>query len=119
MVKQQKKFPLHKITSISRQRAVLILAICKEASFHTRFDMSSRRPKATEKVQGASIISLLQRPYGKRGLLKAILVKTRKKCTPVVIFRPFSLLCGARLANSVSNLPMVSLKKSRFTSMLL
>ena len=74
--------------------------------------MSSRNPKATAKVQGASIISLLQNPYGKSALFKAILVKTRKTCTPLVIFRHFSLLCGAHSANSVSNLPLVSLKKS-------
>ena len=73
--------------------------------------MSSRRPKVTAKVRGASIISLLQNPYGKRDLLKAILMKTRKTCTSLVIFRPVSLSCDARSANSVSNLPLVGLKK--------
>ena len=75
--------------------------------------MSSRRPKATAKVQGASIISFLQNPYGKSGLFKVILAKTGKTCTPLLIFGPLSLLRGARFANSVSNLPVVSLKKSR------
>ena len=78
--------------------------------------MPSRRPKATAKVQGASIISLLWNSYGKSGLFKAILVKTRKTCTPLVIFRPFSLLCGSRFANSVSNLPLVSLKSSGYVA---
>ena len=73
--------------------------------------MSSRRPTVTAKVRGASIISLLQNPYGKRDLLKAILMKTRKTCTSLVISRPVSLSCGARSANSVSNLPLVGLKK--------
>ena len=41
--------------------------------------MSSRNPKATAKVQGASIISLLQNPYGKSGLFKAILVETTEE----------------------------------------
>ena len=73
--------------------------------------MSSRRPEVTAKVQGGSITSLLQNPYGKKNLLKAILMKTRKTCTSLVISRPVSLSCDARSANSVSNLPLVGLKK--------
>ena len=116
MVKQEKSFSLlqnyvHKYAKgffPCRQT-------CKKASFNTRFDMSFRRPKATVKVQEASIISPLQNQYVKSGLLKVFLflVKIRKTCTPLVIFRPFSLLRGARFANSVSNLLLVSLKKSR------
>ena len=30
-----------------------MLAMCKQASFYTRFDISSRSSKATAKVQGA------------------------------------------------------------------
>ena len=71
--------------------------------------MSSGRPKATaKKVQGAPIMPLLRNPYGTSGLFKAILVKTRKTCTPLVIFGPFSPLSGARSANPVSNLSLVS-----------
>ena len=75
--------------------------------------MSSRRFKAKTKVQGSSIISLLQKSYGKGGLFRVILVKPRKICTPLMIFRPFSILCGAHSANSFSNLPPVWLNKSR------
>ena len=70
--------------------------------------MYSRSLKATAKVQGASIISLLQNQYGESGLFKVILVKIRKTCNPLVVFRPFSLLCGVRFVNSISNLPLVS-----------
>ena len=47
--------------------------------------MSSRGPKVTA-----------ENPYGKSGLFKAILVKTRKTYSPLMIFKPFSLLRGAR-----------------------
>ena len=87
--------------------------MCKKANFYARFDMYSRSLKATAKVQGASIISLLQNQYGESGLFKVILVKIRKTCNPLVVFRPFSLLCDVRFVNSISNLPLVSLKKSR------
>ena len=62
--------------------------------------MSSRRPKVTA-----------ENPYGKSGLFKAILVKTRKTYSPLMIFKPFSPLRGARSVNSVSNLPLVGLEK--------
>ena len=52
--------------------------MCKKANFYARFDMYSRSLKATAKVQGASIISLLQNQYGESGLFKVILVKIRK-----------------------------------------
>ena len=44
----------------------------KDASFSARFDMSSRGTKAKTKVQGASIISPLRKPYGKSRLFKVI-----------------------------------------------
>ena len=52
--------------------------------------MSSRRPKVTA-----------ENPYGKSGLFKAILVKTRKTYSPLMIFKPFSLLRSARHGFSV------------------
>ena len=49
------------------------------------------------------MISLLQKPYGKSGLFKVILVKTRKTCSPLEIFMVFSLMCGAPSASLVYN----------------
>lgn len=57
--------------------------------------MPSRHIKAKTKLQGAYSISLLKKPDGKRDLFKVILAKARKTHTPPMIFRLFSLLCGA------------------------
>ena len=60
--------------------------------------MSSRNPKATAKVEGASIISLLQNPYGKSGLFKAILVETtEEKHAPFLWFSGIFLYCVVRV----------------------
>ena len=80
-------------------------------SFYTRFDMSSGRPKATaKKVQGASMMSLLRNPYGTSGLFKAILVKTRKKCTPRDFRAIFSIVWRAFRQSSFKFIAGESLK---------
>ena len=65
--------------------------------------MSSGRPKATaKKVQGAS------KSIWYKWFIQSDFSENKKKHVPLVIFGPFSLLCGARSANPVSNLSLVS-----------
>ena len=72
--------------------------------------MSSGRPKAKKKVQGTSMMSLLRNPYGTSGLFKAILVKTKKTCTPRDFRAIFSIVWRAFRQSSFKFIAGESLK---------
>ena len=61
----------------------------------------------------ASIISLRQNSYDKSGLFKVIWAKLRETWTLWWFFKSFSRWCGARSANSFSNLLPVILNNLR------